>query len=222
MRRLYHFCLQPASRKLRILLKEKSLEFELQAENAWERREAFLALNHAGEVPVLVEPDGTTLADATAIAEYLDEMFPEPPLLGKTPLARAEVRRLVGWFDVKFNREVTVNLLDQKILRRLSGNGGPDSQAIRAGNANIHYHLEYIAWLADRRNWLAGDDFSLADIAAAAHLSSLDYIGDVPWDRHADAKNWYARVKSRPSFRALLADGLPGIAPPAHYADLDF
>jgi glutathione S-transferase len=211
MRRLYHFCLQPASRKLRILLKEKSLEFELQAENAWERREAFLALNHAGEVPVLVEPDGTTLADATAIAEYLDEMFPEPPLLGKTPLARAEVRRLVGWFDVKFNREVTVNLLDQKILRRLSGNGGPDSQAIRAGNANIHYHLEYIAWLADRRNWLAGDDFSLADIAAAA-----------PWDRHADAKNWYARVKSRPSFRALLADGLPGIAPPAHYTDLDF
>jgi glutathione S-transferase len=222
MRRLYHFCLQPASRKLRILLKEKSLEFELQAENAWERREAFLALNHAGEVPVLVEPDGTTLADATAIAEYLDEMFPEPPLLGKTPLARAEVRRLVGWFDVKFNREVTVNLLDQKILRRLSGNGGPDSQAIRAGNANIHYHLEYIAWLADRRNWLAGDDFSLADIAAAAHLSALDYIGDVPWDRHADAKNWYARVKSRPSFRALLADGLPGISPPAHYADLDF
>jgi glutathione S-transferase len=222
MRRLYHFCLQPASRKLRILLKEKSLEFELQAENAWERREAFLALNHAGEVPVLVEPDGTTLADATAIAEYLDEMFPEPPLLGKTPLARAEVRRLVGWFDVKFNREVTVNLLDQKILRRLSGNGGPDSQAIRAGNANIHYHLEYIAWLADRRNWLAGDDFSLADIAAAAHLSALDYIGDVPWDRHADAKNWYARVKSRPSFRALLADGLPGISPPAHYTDLDF
>jgi glutathione S-transferase len=222
MRRLYHFCLQPASRKLRILLKEKSLEFELQAENAWERREAFLALNHAGEVPVLVEPDGTTLADATAIAEYLDETVPEPPLLGKTPLVRAEVRRLVGWFDVKFNREVTVNLLDQKILRRLSGNGGPDSQAIRAGNANIHYHLEYIAWLADRRNWLAGEDFSLADIAAAAHLSTLDYIGDVPWDRHAEAKNWYARVKSRPSFRALLADVLPGIAAPAHYADLDF
>jgi glutathione S-transferase len=222
MRRLYHFCLQPASRKLRILLKEKSLEFELQAENAWERREAFLALNHAGEVPVLVEPDGTTLADAAAIAEYLDETVPEPPLLGKVPLARAEVRRLVGWFDVKFNREVTVNLLDQKILRRLSGNGGPDSQAIRAGNANIHYHLDYIAWLADRRNWLAGDDFSLADIAAAAHLSALDYIGDVPWERHAEAKNWYARVKSRPSFRALLADALPGIAPPAHYADLDF
>lgn len=222
MRRLYHFCLQPASRKLRILLKEKSLEFELQAENAWERREAFLALNHAGEVPVLVEPDGTTLADSAAIAEYLDEMFPEPPLLGKTPLARAEVRRLVGWFDVKFNREVTVNLLDQKILRRLSGNGGPDSQAIRAGNANIHYHLDYIAWLTERRRYLAGDRFSLADIAAAAHLSALDYLGDVPWEQHVGAKDWYARIKSRPSFRPLLADHIPGAPPPTHYADLDF
>ncbi len=222
MRRLYHFCLQPASRKLRILLKEKGLEFELQAENAWERRDAFLALNHAGETPVLVEEDGTTIGDATAIAEYLEETHPAPGFLGATPTARAEVRRLVGWFDAKFNREVTANLLEQKVLRRLKGNGGPDSQAIRNGNANIHTHLEYIAWLIDRRRWLAGDEFSLADITAAAHLSALDYIGDVPWDRHADAKDWYARVKSRPSFRPLLADQFPGVTPPAHYADLDF
>jgi glutathione S-transferase len=222
MRRLYHFCLQPASRKLRILLKEKGLEFELQAENAWERRDAFLALNHAGETPVLVEEDGTAIGDATAIAEYIEETHPAPGFLGEAPTARAEVRRLVGWFDAKFNREVTANLLEQKVLRRLKGNGGPDSQAIRNGNANIHTHLEYIAWLVDRRRWLAGDEFSLADITAAAHLSAIDYIGDVPWDRHADAKDWYARVKSRPSFRPLLADQFPGVTPPAHYADLDF
>ena len=222
MRRLYHFCLQPASRKLRILLKEKGLEFELRAENAWERRDAFLALNHAGETPVLVEEDGTTLGDATAIAEYLEETNPTPGFLGTTPTARAEVRRLVGWFDAKFNREVTTNLLEQKVLRRLKGNGGPDSQAIRNGNANIHTHLEYIAWLVDRRRWLAGDEFSLADITAAAHLSAIDYIGDVPWERHPGAKDWYARVKSRPSVRPLLADQVPGVMPPPHYADLDF
>jgi glutathione S-transferase len=222
MLRLYHFCLQPASRKLRILLKEKGLEFELQAENAWERRDAFLALNHAGETPVLVEADGTALGDATAIAEYLEETHPTPGFLGTTPTARAEVRRLVGWFDAKFNREVTANLLEQKVLRRLKGNGGPDSQAIRNGNANIHTHLEYIAWLVDRRRWLAGDEFSLADITAAAHLSAIDYIGDVPWERHPGAKDWYARVKSRPSVRPLLADQVPGVTPPAHYADLDF
>lgn len=222
MRRLYHFCLQPASRKLRVLLKEKNLEFELATEHAWDRRAAFLALNHAGEVPVLVEEDGTTVADATAIAEFIEEVYPAPPLLGSTPPARAEVRRLVGWFDGKFNREVTANLFEQKIMRRLNGQGGPDSQALRNGNANIHDHLDYIAWLADRRRWLAGDDFSLADITAAAHLSALDYMGDVPWDRHGGAKDWYARVKSRPSFRPLLADQIRGVAPAAHYADLDF
>ncbi|MGH6962209.1 MAG: glutathione S-transferase family protein, partial [Dongiaceae bacterium] len=218
MRRLHHFCLQPASRKLRILLKEKGLEFELQAENPRDRRDDFLALNPAGEVPVLVEDDGTVIADGAAIAEYLDEVYPDPPLLGERAAARAEVRRLVGWFDAKFNREVTANLFDQKILRRINGHGGPDSQAIRAGNANIHYHLDYIAWLTERRRYLAGDHFSLADIAAAAHISALDYLGDVPWEEHADAKDWYARIKSRPSFRPLLADHIPGAPPPKHYA----
>lgn len=222
MRLLYHFALQPFSRKVRIVLREKHLEFDLQDEKPWERRDAFLTLNPAGEVPVLVEPDGSSLIGSTAICEFLDEVYPDPPMLGATPLGRAEVRRLVAWFDVKFYREVTTNLLEEKIFRRLAGLGGPESQALRAGSANIHYHLDYIAWLTDRRTWLAGDDFSLADAAAAAHLSALDYIGDVPWARHAEAKDWYARVKSRPSFRPLLADHLPGVSPPRHYADLDF
>ena len=222
MRLLYHFALQPFSRKVRIVLREKHLEFDLQDEKPWERRDAFLTLNPAGEVPVLVEPDGSSLIGSTAICEFLDEVYPDPPMLGATPLGRAEVRRLVAWFDVKFYREVTTNLLEEKIFRRLAGLGGPESEALRAGSANIHYHLDYIAWLTDRRTWLAGDDFSLADAAAAAHLSALDYIGDVPWARHAEAKDWYARVKSRPSFRPLLADHLPGVSPPRHYADLDF
>ncbi|WP_119460859.1 glutathione S-transferase family protein [Rhodospirillaceae bacterium SYSU D60014] len=222
MRLLYHFALQPFSRKVRIVLREKRLEFDLQDEKPWERRDAFLTLNPAGEVPVLVEPDGSALIGSTAICEFLDEVYPDPPMLATTPLARAEIRRLVAWFDVKFYREVTTNLLEEKIFRRLAGLGGPASQALRAGSANIHYHLDYIAWLTDRRTWLAGDDFSLADAAAAAHLSALDYIGDVPWARHAEAKDWYARVKSRPSFRPLLTDQLPGVPPPRHYADLDF
>jgi len=74
----------------------------------------------------------------------------------------------------------------------------------------------------ERRRWLAGENFSLADITAAAHLSTLDYLGDVPWDNHEPAKEWYARIKSRPSFRPLLADHIPGAPPPKHYADLDF
>ncbi len=222
MRRLHHFPLQPFSRTLRIALREKGLDFELVEERPGERREELLRLNPSGEVPVLVEADGGAYADCQAIAEYLDEVYPEPSLIGRGPAARAEVRRLAGWFDHKFYREVTSRLLDEKIMKRLVRSGQPDSNAIRVASANLHIHLEYIAWLSDRRSWLAGDHFSLADAAAAAHISIVDYLGDMPWDAHPGAKDWYARVKSRPSFRPLLADHLPGAPPPRHYADLDF
>jgi glutathione S-transferase len=222
MRTLYHLWLSPFSRKIRVALAEKGLPFDLVLEKTWERREDFLALNPAAEVPVLVEPDGAILADSQPIAEYLDEVYPESPLIGADPVTRAECRRLIRWFDGKFNTEVTENLVGEKLMKRLCGEGQPYAPAIRAGLANIHYHLDYIGFLAERRRWLAGDYFSLADIAAAAHLSVVDYIGDVPWADHPGAKDWFARIKSRPSFRPLLSDHVPGTPPPAHYADLDF
>jgi glutathione S-transferase len=222
MRVLYHTLLSPAARKVRIVLREKNLDFTLKAERTWERRPEFLALNPAGEVPVLIEPDGTVLADAAAIVEYLDEVYREKMLIGINPLDRAEVRRLVAWFDIKMNREVTENLVGEKMATRVGRGGQPNSQAIRAGHANLPHHLDYIGYLVDRRRWLAGDFFSLADITAAAHISTLDYLGDVPWDNHEPAREWYARIKSRPSFRAILSDHVPGLAPPKHYADLDF
>jgi len=222
MRVLYHFVLSPLSRKVRIVLAEKSLDFTAKTEKAWERRPEFLALNPAGEVPVLIEPDGTVLADSTAIVEYLDEVYREKILIGINPVDRAEVRRLCAWFEGKMNAEVTDNLLGEKMVKRWLGHGQPNSQAIRAGHANLPHHLDYIGYLIERRRWLGGDHFSLADIAAAAQLSSLDYLGDVPWDNHEPAKEWYARIKSRPSFRQILADHLPGTQPPPHYTDLDF
>lgn len=222
MRTLYHMWLSAPSRIVRVALAEKRLDFEPKIEKVWERRREFLALNPAGEVPVLVEPDGTRLTDATVIGEYLEEVYPQLRLIGDDPLSRAETRRLVVWFDSKFGREVTDNLVGEKILKRLLGLGQPSSEAIRAGRANIHYHLDYIEYLADNRRWLAGDNFSMADIAAGAHLSVVDYLGDVPWEQHPEAKNWYARIKSRPSFRPLLEDQVPGLRPCSHYRDLDF
>jgi len=222
MRTLYHIWLSPESRVIRLLLATKDQEFELRIEKTWERRSEFLALNPAGTVPVLVEDDGTVIAGFGAVAEYVDEAYPEPPMIGDGPVARAEVRRLVDWFDRKFGSEVTANLVEEKIMKRFLGLGQPSSSAIRAGQLNIHHHLDYIGWLCERRKWLAGDDFSLADIAAAAHLSAVDYLGDVPWNDHEPARDWYARVKSRPAFRPLLADAIPGCPPPKHYADLDF
>jgi glutathione S-transferase len=220
MRVLYHLTLSPSARKVRLVLSEKNLDFTLKLEKVWERRAEFLALNPSGEVPVLIEPDGTVLAGSDAIVEYLDEVYREKILIGINPVDRAEVRRLCAWFDGKMNLEVTENLLGEKMMRRYQGQ--PNSQAIRAGHANLPGHLDYISYLVERRRWLAGDHFSVADITAAAHLSSLDYLGDVPWDAHEPAKEWYARIKSRPSFRPLLSDHLPGVPPPKHYADLDF
>jgi glutathione S-transferase len=221
MRVLYHSLLSAASRKVRVVLAEKNLDFTMKAEKPWERRPEFLALNPAGEVPVLIDGDNV-LAGTEAIVEYLDETYREKMLIGINPLDRAEVRRLVAWFDIKMDREVTENLIGEKMMKRMIGEGQPNSQAIRAGHANLPHHLEYIGYLVDRRRWLAGDHFSIADITAAAHLSALDYLGDVPWDQHELAREWYARIKSRPSFRPILADHVPGLPPPKHYADLDF
>ena len=222
MRTLYHLWLHPFSRKIRIVLAEKNLAFDAQIEKIWERRTEFLAMNPAGDVPVLIEPDGTTLANSSVICEYLEEVYPERNLLGFDPIQRAETRRLVGWFDVKFNREVSDNLLGEKLMKPMLKLGEPHAPSIRAGNANIHYHLDYIGFLTEKRNWLAGNEFSLADIAAASHLSAIDYIGDVPWEEHQNAGEWYARVKSRPSFKALLEDKVPGFKPVDHYENVDF
>jgi glutathione S-transferase len=222
MRTLYHLWLNPFCRKVRLCLHEKRVEFKMRAESVWERRDDFLVLNPAGEVPVLVEDDGTAISGSDAICEYLDEIHKEPPLLGHTPLERAEARRLIYWFDRKFNEEVTVNLVGEKMVKRFLGLGEPDSTKVRAGFTNIHTHLEYIAYLVDRRKWLAGGHLTLADLSAAAHLSAVDYVGDVPWKDHEVAKDWYARVKSRPSFRTLLDDNIRGAPPPKHYKDLDF
>jgi glutathione S-transferase len=219
---LHHLPLSPFCRKVRVTLGEKGLPIDLKDERVWERNNAFLTINPAGKVPTLEMEDGAVVADSYAIVEFIEEMAPTPPLLGSTPGERAETRRLSAWFDDKFFNEVTKPLYGEKVLKRLAGDGAPDSGALRAGRANLSQHLEYIAWLCDRRTWLAGDHFTLADITAGAHLSVLDFLGDVPWDRFDGAKLWYQRIKSRPSFRPLLADRVTGFQPPAHYANLDF
>jgi glutathione S-transferase len=217
MRTLFHQWLHPYSRKVRILLAEKKLDFDLKIEKTWERRTEFLALNPAGDVPVLIEEDGTTLANSQVICEYLEEVYKDTNTLGTDPVQRSETRRLVSWFDVKFNREVTENIVGEKLMKRILKLGEPHGPSIRAGHANIHYHLDYIGFLTERRKWLAGDDFSLADIAAASHLSTIDYIGDVPWEEHEAARLWYEKIKARDSFKPLLEDRIPGFSPASNY-----
>ena len=222
MRQLFHLWLSPASRAVRVVLAEKGLDFEMQVEPIWDRRPEFMAMSPAGDVPVLLEDDGQSLSEVAAICEYLDEAYPEKPMLPTDAMARAEVRRITSWFNHKFQREVTRNLVDEKVMKRFMGMGEANTNALRAGYHNIGYHMDYICHLIERRFWLAGEEFSLADIVAATQLSCLDYLGDVPWENYEAAKSWYARVKSRPSFRPLLSDRIGGLKPAKHYNDLDF
>jgi glutathione S-transferase len=230
MPQLYHHPLDPQSRFVRLALAEYGVEPELIEERVFERRRDFLLLDPAGETPVLVTDHDFIVPGAAVIAEYLDESLGETlgeqRLLPETPEARVEVRRLVNWFAQKFYGEVSNWLVTEKVYKRFmpaeAGGGAPDMDMVRAARANIRYHLRYIGYLTAQRNWLAGDKLSYADLAAAAHISVADFLGDVPWDEDETAKQWYARVKSRKSFRALLADRVPGISPPPVYADLDF
>lgn len=227
---LFHHPFCPSSRFIRLSLGEYGETPRLVEERTWERRTEFLALNPAGTIPVLLEDGRPPVPEANIISEYLDETrggtLGEARLLPQDISARIEVRRLRAWFNQKFAEEVSVPLVNERIFKLHKGadNGGgpPDVNAIRAARNNIRYHLAYIGWLVRTRTWLAGERMSYADLAAAAHLSVVDYLGDVPWNEDEAAKIWYARVKSRPTFRVLLAEFHPGIPASKTYADLDF
>lgn len=204
------------------MLAERKLDYQPIIESVWKEREEFLELNPVGQVPVLVDLNQKVICDSTVICEYIDEAYSEHSLIGEDILQRAETRRLVSWFDGKFNEEVTHKLVFEKTLKRHFFQRGPDSTVIREGQASLHKHLDYFSWLIERRHWLGGDEFSLADIAAAAHLSCIDYVGHINWEKYPEIKEWYGRLKSRPSMRPLLMDQVAGIAPPPHYSNLDF
>jgi glutathione S-transferase len=227
---LHHHPLDPHSRFVRLCLAETGIPTDLVEERPWERSEDLLVLNPAGTVPVFVDDNDLVIPGQAIIADYLDEAYGESlgdrRLLPETLEERIEVRRLTEWFAGKFHTEVSDYLLTEKVLKRYmpstQGGGAPDVTAIRAAKTNVRYHLRYVGYLVRRRNWLAGERLTYADLAAAAELSVVDYLGDVPWDEDLAAKDWYARIKSRPSFRPLLTETVRGTAPSPTYADLDF
>ncbi|RYG91615.1 glutathione S-transferase family protein [Loktanella sp. IMCC34160] len=221
MNRLYHYPLSPFSRKVRLTLAEKKVEVELVEERYWDQSPEFMRRNPAGKVPVL-RHGNQTMSESQAICEFFEETVPTPPLMPRDAEGRYEVRRLCAWFDDKFNAEVTSKLVGERVFRKVMGTGYPDSANVKSGAKAIKFHLDYMHWLLEKRRWLAGDSMTLADFAAAAHLSCLDYISDVDWNRSEVVKDWYAKIKSRPAFRGILADQIPGFPQPAHYADLDF
>lgn len=227
MHALIHFTLDPFSRRIRLALSEYRVPAELINEDPWKQNAALLDLNPAGTIPIFMENANTPICGVEAIGEFLEETKSGlASLIPGTSFERAEIRRLLNWFDTKFYTEVSEPVLTEKLIRRFlppeQGGGGPDVARVRRAMSRLRGHLAYVAHLADRRPWLAGNHFSMADLAAAAHLSAVDYFGGIPWADYPAAESWYQRMKSRPSFRPLLADTVRGAPPAPHYANLDF
>ncbi|PZO89644.1 MAG: glutathione S-transferase [Sphingomonas sanxanigenens] len=223
MWQLYQFPLCPFSRKVRLLLGEKGVGYELVRESPWERRDEFLDLNPAGRTPVMVEAEkGTVLIDSVAICEYFEETVNKAPMINGTAINRAEIRRLTAWFDEQFYADVVEPLMHERMKKRLVDRASPDANVLRHAMKLAVNHLDYTDYLIDHRNWLGGATLSLADLAAAAHISVADYLGGIDWRGHEQTKRWYSGLKSRPSFRPLLSERMEVISPPAHYDKPDF
>lgn len=223
MWQLLQFPLCPFSRKVRLLLGEKGVGYELVRESPWLRRDEFLDMNPAGQTPVMVDTTrGILLIDSMAICEYLEETVEKAAMIHGTAANRAEIRRLVTWFDTHFFHDVTGPLLHERMVKRLAHRVAPDGKALREAMKAAVSHLDYTDYLLDHRQWLGGATLSLADLAAASQISIADYLGGIDWKGHDQTARWYQGLKSRPSFRPLLAERMELVAPPAHYDNLDF
>lgn len=218
---LYHAQFCPFSRKIIFGMREKKLPFQEVIEELGSPSSRLLSLNPWGELPVLVDQQ-LVCANSYVISEYLEEVYALPVLMGESPAYRSEVRRLMSWFDKIFYQDVFWCLFYEKVLKyKLKGNP-PDTRVLKKGYTLLNEHMEYVEQLAETHHFLAGKNFSWADITAAAHISCIDYLGDVAWKNFPMAKEWYTKIKSRPAFRPFLSQMAFGVRSCEHYGSLDF
>jgi glutathione S-transferase len=202
---------------VRLALSEYGLPVQLVVERVWKRREDFLLLNPAGTIPVLVVEGIGPAPGASVIAEYLDEVYGsdlgDRRLLPRATNLRIEVRRLTSWFNDKFFADVSGPVTNERYKQYMpleAAGGSLDHAALRETREVLPDHLAYIGSLLSKHEWLASDQLTYADLAAAAHLSAAEYLGDMPWPEDGSAKRWYARIQSQPSFQSILTDARRG------------
>lgn len=214
MRKLIHLTLSPASRLARLMVAEKRLSCD-----------PVMSEDPNAHLPVFVELDGTKREGLWAIVDHLEGNYPEHPLAPEDPSQRAEVLRWLDWAMGPLHDQVTRRIVYEKGAQRYTGTasrGAPDMNIIRQGREALRFMLKTIGQAAEANGNLAVRECTLADLAVAAHLSALDYFGEIQWTEYPPAAEWYVRIKSRPAFRTLLSDRVPGQPPTASYAELDF
>jgi glutathione S-transferase len=225
MPRLLQHRLDPASRLARLMFAEYGVAVDLEDIKPWQREPHILEMNPAASGPILVDSGDTPVVGVLAIIHTIEERWSPSAVAGLFPAQandRAEMWRLLDWVLLKLNDEVTRYVFEEKVVKRDRKGASPDPAVLRIAKANLVEHLLYFNWLFATRQWIAGEVMTLADFALAAHLSTLDYLGDVAWDTSIETRQWYARIKSRPAFRTLLNDRVGGFPVADGYADLDF
>ena len=214
MRRLIHLTLSPSCRLARLMVGEKRIACD-----------PVIAEDFKNAMPIFVDMDGTQAEGVWAILDHLEQHYPDYPLAPADDVARRQCLRWVDWAMGPFHERVTQRIVYEKAAPKYTGAGfsrAPDMNVIRAGREELKLALAAIGKAAETNGNLACRETTLGDLAVAAHLSTLDYFGEVLWNDFPTANEWYVRMKSRPSFRSILADRVPGQPPVMHYAELDF
>jgi glutathione S-transferase len=213
MRRLVHLLLSPPSRFARLLIAEKRLTFDPVPPD-----------DSAMQLPMFLDQDGARCIGLWAIVDHLEGNYPDHPMTPEDATARAESLRLIDWAMGTVQDTVTRRIVYEKASQRYTGGAAkraPDMEAIRGGREALKTVLKEIGIAAEIHGYLAARECSLGDLAVAAHISALDYFGEIPWRDHPAVAEWYMRMKSRQAFRTLLSDRVPGQPPAPHYAELD-
>lgn len=207
-------------------MSELEIEYSMSREDYWLRRGEFLSNNPSASLPILViEEDGQKLGPIIGyypIVEFLHEKFDKFYLMPDNFILLSEIRKYIFWFNDKFFREVTKVIVDEKVIRPLTRSGEPRSDYLRAAKNNLNHHFKILENILENNSYLVSDKVTLADIVAASHVSIVDYFGEIQWDLWPLIKHWYSILKSRPAFRLVLADRIPGLNPPSYYLDPDF
>lgn len=236
---LYHSGTSVCAAKVRLVLAEKGLDWTgkyLDILHGDQFEPAYLKLNPKGVVPTLVH-DGAVIRESSVICEYLDEVFPDPPATPNDPTGRAEMRCWTKLVDEELHPVCTVvtfvashrhtvlaagrenadAFIDkapnpgQRERRRAWLYQGFDAPGVAEALATYDAVLQRMEDALAARPWLAGDDFSLADIALIPYVNRLAMLGvQEMWEgRRPRLADWFARIHSRASFQPAIYDHMP-------------
>lgn len=199
MIKLYDYPDCPFCQKVRVVLAEKDLEFEIKPvdlRKGEQKAPEFLKLNPYGKVPVLIDDD-IVIYDSTVIDEYLDEEYPNPPLMPEDSAGRARVRLLEDFCDNSFIPPAGAILAE---LHKPEAER--DNEKIKKYQADVNRVLARLEVALEGKQYLA-DEFSLADVAFVPRVLILAQLGIELDARLHNVAAWIARLRERPSVQSL-------------------